>query len=120
MERIGASSLNLILELIADRDTKLRFEAYEFESRFYVNPGSATGAFVASTAFSSEPTTDSKADDTDASSSAANPPSPTPSFVLLDIQGNVVVTYVYQLVAGEVKVEKLEARVGHAQAVPQQ
>lgn len=35
-------------------------------------------------------------------------PPPTPSFVLLDIQGPNVVSYVYKLVDGEVKVEKSE------------
>jgi vacuolar protein sorting-associated protein 29 len=33
---------------------------------------------------------------------------PTPSFVLMDIQGNSVVIYVYKLIDDEVKVEKLE------------
>jgi hypothetical protein len=33
-----------------------------------------------------------------------------PSFVLMDIQGVVVVTYIYQLIGGEVKVEKAEYR----------
>jgi vacuolar protein sorting-associated protein 29 len=33
---------------------------------------------------------------------------PIPSFVLMDIQGNSVVTYVYKLIDDEVKVEKLE------------
>lgn len=36
-----------------------------------------------------------------------SPPNPTPSFVLLDIQGYVIVTYVYQLINDEVKVEKV-------------
>ena len=35
---------------------------------------------------------------------------PTPSFALMDIQGPVVVTYVYQLIEGEVRVEKIEYR----------
>jgi vacuolar protein sorting-associated protein 29 len=35
---------------------------------------------------------------------------PTPSFALMDIQGPVVVTYVYQLIDGEVRVEKIEYR----------
>ena len=34
----------------------------------------------------------------------------TPSFALLDIQGPIVVTYVYQLIDGEVRVEKVEYR----------
>ncbi|GBB88682.1 hypothetical protein RclHR1_15240003 [Rhizophagus clarus] len=64
-----------------------RFEAIEYEGKFFVNPGSATGAY---SGFSSE---DIK-----------------PSFVLMDIQGVVVVTYVYQLVDGDVKVDKIEYR----------
>ena len=38
------------------------------------------------------------------------PSDPTPTFALMDIQGPVVVTYVYQLVEGEVRVEKIEYR----------
>jgi hypothetical protein len=33
-----------------------------------------------------------------------------PSFALLDIQGPIVVTYVYQLIDGEVRVAKVEYR----------
>jgi len=60
------------------------FEAYEFNSKFFINPGSATGAFSALTM------------------------NPVASFVLLDIQGSTVISYVYQLKDGEVKVDKLE------------
>lgn len=35
---------------------------------------------------------------------------PSPSFALMDIQGTVVVTYLYQLHEGEVRVEKIEWR----------
>src|SRR5258708_29908822 len=35
---------------------------------------------------------------------------PTPSFALMDVQGPVVVTYVYRLIDNEVKVEKIEWR----------
>ncbi|KYM97961.1 Vacuolar protein sorting-associated protein 29 [Cyphomyrmex costatus] len=61
-----------------------KFEAYEHENKFYINPGSATGAY--------------------------NPldTSVIPSFVLMDIQSSTVVTYVYQLVGDEVKVERIE------------
>jgi vacuolar protein sorting-associated protein 29 len=63
-----------------------KFEAYEHENKFYINPGSATGAFNAL--------------DTNV----------IPSFVLMDIQSSTVVTYVYQLDVGtqEVKVERIE------------
>ncbi|CAG8684174.1 7791_t:CDS:10 [Cetraspora pellucida] len=67
-----------------------RFEAIEYEGKFFVNPGSATGAY---SGFSTE---DIK-----------------PSFVLMDIQGSVVVTYVYRLVDGDVKVDKIEYRKGY-------
>ncbi|KAI9343539.1 vacuolar sorting protein vps29 [Obelidium mucronatum] len=61
------------------------FDAFEAEGRFYLNPGSATGAF-----------------------SAVRTPDVIPSFALLDVQGNTVVVYVYKLIDGDVKVEKLE------------
>lgn len=82
-----------------------KFEAYEHENKFYINPGSATGAY-----------------------NPVNPNNIIPSFVLMvrhegwgkwevdlmifvnlqDIQSSTVVTYVYQLVDQEVKVERIE------------
>ncbi|RUP52358.1 Metallo-dependent phosphatase-like protein [Jimgerdemannia flammicorona] len=63
-----------------------RFEAFENEGKFFINPGSATGAY------------------------SGNPGvgDTIPSFVLMDLQGSAVATYVYQLIDGEVKVEKVE------------
>jgi len=60
------------------------FEAYEYQNKFFVNPGSATGAYT--------PLSDEV----------------TPTFVLMDIQGTHVITYVYQLKGGDVKVDKME------------
>lgn len=58
---------------------------YEHDGRLFMNPGSATGAYSPLT------------------------PSPVPSFVLMDIQQDVIVYYVYQLDAnGDVKVKKKE------------
>jgi len=54
-----------------------KFEAYELEGKFFINPGSATGAF--STGW------------------LAEGEEPTPSFCLMDVQGDVLVLYVYQL-----------------------
>lgn len=61
-----------------------KFEAYEHEGKFYINPGSATGGY--------------------------NPleMNVVPSFVLMDIQSTTVVTYVYQLHADDVKVDRIE------------
>ena len=65
-----------------------KFEAYEHEGHFYVNPGSITGAFSPlDTAI-------------------------TPSFVLMDIQSSTVVTYVYQMIEDEVKVDRIEYKKG--------
>ncbi|EON68863.1 hypothetical protein W97_08121 [Coniosporium apollinis CBS 100218] len=54
-----------------------RFEAYEMEGKFFVNPGSATGAVGTGWWEGGE--------------------EPVPSFVLMDVQGDVLVLYVYQL-----------------------
>lgn len=62
-----------------------KFEAYELENKFYINPGSATGAY-----------------------NALENSTIIPSFVLMDIQNTVVTIYVYQLIGDEVKVERIE------------
>jgi len=72
-----------------------KFEAYELEGRFFVNPGSATGAFSTAWGIEGE--------------------EPTPSFCLMDVQGDVLVLYVYQLRtdaqgAETVSVEKVSFR----------
>ncbi|KAH0844764.1 hypothetical protein AYO21_01915 [Fonsecaea monophora] len=72
-----------------------KFEAYELEGKFFVNPGSATGAFSTSWLSIDE--------------------DPVPSFCLMDIQGDVLVLYVYQLRKDEsgnenVAVEKVSFR----------
>ena len=55
------------------------FEAYDYCNTFFVNPGSATGAMVVSGAYSALPPASGDV--------PSEPPSPTPSFVLLDLQG---------------------------------
>jgi vacuolar protein sorting-associated protein 29 len=114
-----------------------KYQAYEYADKFYVNPGSATGAYSALTRytlahafnevvrrFPSAATTL-----TGPSHELAHPPTHThtltsslflslslthrdsvvhPSFVLMDVQAGAAVTYVYQLVDDEVKVEKID------------
>ncbi|KAK6338311.1 Vacuolar protein sorting-associated protein 29 [Orbilia blumenaviensis] len=72
-----------------------RFEAYEMEGKFFVNPGSATGAMSSGWWGTDEEVV--------------------PSFVLMDVQGNNLVLYVYQLKKDEngnesVAVEKVNFR----------
>ncbi|KAA1087145.1 Vacuolar protein sorting-associated protein 29 [Puccinia graminis f. sp. tritici] len=188
-ESLAAAARKLDVDVLVTGATH-RFEAFEFESKFFINPGSATGAFTPtwpispphkssstnpsslkspqnSTTTPTHPSTKSpngsttsptqstrslthQNSSTDQSKSPTNPnaqldqpstepnensrnvppedhsssqdqkpiddpdslypPGPIPSFALLDIQGSVVVTYVYRLVDGEVKVEKIEYR----------
>lgn len=61
-----------------------KFEAHRRDNKFFLNPGSATGAY-------SGLSTDI-----------------VPSFCLMDVQGTKVTTYIYQLIDDKVKIEKLE------------
>ncbi|KAG8528110.1 uncharacterized protein KY384_007026 [Bacidia gigantensis] len=67
-----------------------RFEAYELEGKFFVNPGSATGAIGTGWTGQEE----------DGLSNV-------PSFCLVDVQGDVLVLYVYQLKTDEKGVENV-------------
>jgi vacuolar protein sorting-associated protein 29 len=87
-----------------------RFEAYEMEGKFFVNPGSATGAV--SWADQNSVGTSGEQGGEDGVGEGN-----TPSFVLMDVQGDVLVLYVYQLKrdasGGEsVAVEKVSFRKG--------
>lgn len=72
-----------------------KFEAYEMEGKFFINPGSATGA----------PSWNDDSLDTPSNSNTSDsgyeegedPDRNVPSFVLMDVQGDVLVLYVYQL-----------------------
>lgn len=61
-----------------------RFEAYELEGKFFVNPGSATAALSTSWGWGGGEKGEALEE-------------PTPSFCLMDVQGDVLVLYVYQL-----------------------
>lgn len=83
-----------------------RFEAYELEGKFFVNPGSLTGAESSEWPVVGEEGEDAEEDKTE-----------TPSFCLMDVQGSVLVLYVYTLRKDEegqenVSVEKVTYRKG--------
>ncbi|MCJ1308377.1 Vacuolar protein sorting-associated protein 29 [Agyrium rufum] len=80
-----------------------RFEAYELEGKFFVNPGTASGAISTGWWAEGEEVT--------------------PSFCLMDVQGDVLVLYVYQLKTDEkggenVAVEKVSFRKNPGLAAP--
>ncbi|GAA6043871.1 hypothetical protein JCM8097_001203 [Rhodosporidiobolus ruineniae] len=135
-DMLAATARKMDVDVLVSGGTH-RFEAFEADGRFFLNPGSATGAF--SPHFVPQPpssSSDAAAPPTHASDASANAgkgdaeekeggeggkkeeqaeedgeeEGPTPSFALLDIQGNVVVTYVYTEHKGDVNVEKLEFR----------
>ncbi|GAA5921881.1 hypothetical protein JCM3775_003398 [Rhodotorula graminis] len=150
-EMLGATARKMDVDVLISGGTH-RFEAFEAQGRFFLNPGSATGAFsplwtpappsAAATAEGSGgaaaegDAAHSKEGEKDGAEGAARgaegadgkqdgeaddeedeDEGPTPSFALLDIQGNVVVTYVYQEKRGDVSVEKLEFRRATAPGV---
>lgn len=84
-----------------------KFEAYEMEGKFFINPGSATGA--------ASWIDDGSGLSGEIGDENSDPDRTTPSFVLMDVQGDVLVLYVYQLKKNEkgeetVGVEKVSFR----------
>ncbi|KAJ4490308.1 Metallo-dependent phosphatase-like protein [Lentinula aciculospora] len=82
-------------------------QAVEYDGRFFLNPGTATGAWTGAWNGSKPGFAISS---NEGVKSASLNGDPIPSFALMDIQGTVVVTYVYQFIDGDVKVEKVEWR----------
>jgi len=82
IESLALVQRQLDVDLLISGHTH-KFEALENEGKFFINPGSATGAY---NALESEVV---------------------PSFVLMDIQGMSMVIYVYQLFK-DVRVQKIE------------
>jgi len=80
---IGLTARQLNVDIMITGATH-KFESFEANGKFFVNPGSATGAYAATTS------------------------EVVPSFVLMDIQDSNVVTYVYKLVGDSVNVQKIE------------
>ncbi|KAI3623113.1 VPS29 [Malassezia furfur] len=106
-----------------------QFEAYAYDGRFFINPGSATGAWTTEVPLPgvpAQPATPARGKDTpdaDAAAPASAPGDqvPPPTDETLEDGGEdmgttpsfarpVVVIYIYQLINNEVKVEKLEYR----------
>ncbi|KAA3671567.1 vacuolar protein sorting-associated protein 29, partial [Paragonimus westermani] len=82
-QRLAMLQRQLDVDILVSGHTH-HFEAYEYGDSFFINPGSATGAF---------------------SPVVKNPK---PSFVLLDIQDKVIQLYVYILDNDEHKVSRIE------------
>lgn len=94
-------------------------EAYQLEGKFFVNPGSATGAFYTGwpdaenaedEETKEEATENGEVDAQKEQEDADTSKDIVPSFCLLDIQGTVCVLYIYSYIDGEVKVDKISYR----------
>ncbi|KAJ2584857.1 Vacuolar protein sorting-associated protein 29 [Coemansia sp. RSA 1836] len=83
VDTLAATARLMDVDVLVTGNTH-RFEAYEEQGRFFINPGSITGAF------------------------SPLEPQPIPSFVLMEIKLRQVVAYVYQLVNDEVVVDRIE------------
>merc|ERR1712137_796234 len=85
-ESLGMLQREMDVDILISGHTH-RYEAFELNGKFFINPGSATGAY--------SPFTNDVC----------------PSFVLMDVQGGHTIVYTYQLRGSEVKVEKLEHKM---------
>jgi len=83
-EALAALQRQLDVDILITGHTH-KTEVYEYQKKYIINPGSATGAF-----------------------NAGSQTPVVPSFVLMAIKGAKVVTYVYELRDGEVNVSKSE------------
>ncbi|KAF5933569.1 hypothetical protein HYC85_029740 [Camellia sinensis] len=83
LDSLAMLQRQLDVDILVSGHTR-QFKAYKHEGGVVINPGSATGAYSSITY------------DVD------------PSFVLMDIDGLRVVVYVYELIDGEVKVDKID------------
>ncbi|KAJ2024899.1 Vacuolar protein sorting-associated protein 29 [Coemansia sp. IMI 209128] len=83
VDTLAATARLMDVDVLVTGNTH-RFEAYEEQGRFFINPGSITGACSALDAQS------------------------VPSFVLMEVKLRHVVAYVYQLVNDEVVVDRIE------------
>ncbi|KAJ2008113.1 Vacuolar protein sorting-associated protein 29 [Coemansia thaxteri] len=83
VDTLAATARQMDVDVLVTGNTH-RFEAYEEQGRFFINPGSITGAF------------------------SPLEPEPIPSFVLMEVKVGHVVAYVYQLVNDEVVVDRIE------------
>ncbi|KAI0699145.1 Metallo-dependent phosphatase [Cerioporus squamosus] len=104
LDSLNAIARQLDVDVLVSGHTHT-FQAVEYDGRFFVNPGSATGAWIGSyngcvplmwtvELYLINP----------------HPQRYHAVIALMDIQGPAVVTYVYQLIEGEVRVEKIEYR----------
>lgn len=71
-KRLALKQRELDVDILIHGGTH-RADAFEYEGCFYLDPGSATGAFT------------------------SDEPNPTPSFILLNVQGTTAIAYVYTL-----------------------
>lgn len=72
------------------------FKAFEYDDKFFINPGSVTGSYY---------------------SPLNSASSVTPSFVLMDVQESLIVSYIYQLTAEGLQIKKIDYKKSGSDAL---
>ena len=91
-----------------------QFKAYKYEDRLFINPVRIARACSPSSPLSTRLRLTRGSVAAQGSATGAYSPlraTTRPSFVLMDVDGTRLVAYVYQLVEGEVKVDKARCRL---------
>lgn len=112
-EGLAMAARQMDVDLLIWGGTHLQ-EIFDLDGRFFINPGSATGAISGTWPLEKSSRTTNGIDDNGSKSDDENPDElsdleadePIPSFVLIDVQGSQVVAYSYRLVNDQVKVLK--------------
>ncbi|OHS98973.1 Vacuolar protein sorting-associated protein 29 [Tritrichomonas foetus] len=83
LSRLALKQRELDVDILIHGGTH-QADACEYDGCFYLDPGSATGAFT------------------------SEDPNPTPSFILLNVQGTTAIAYIYTLAEGTIAVKKVK------------
>ena len=83
LEALAAVQRQLDCDVLVSGHTHVN-SITQFDGKYFINPGSATGAYSSLNSH------------------------PTPSFILIAVQGDEIVAFIYELINGEINVQRTE------------
>ena len=83
LEALAAVQRQLDVDILVSGHTHQN-QIVQYDGKYFINPGSATGAYSSTNS------------------------SPRPSFILIAVQGDEVVAFIYELVNEEINVQRIE------------